>query len=1701
VYGQVDSYMRLRDGSKKSTHGEDSPQHDGNKYKEDATGFVTNGINGIDANDINDVDGGKAAIMVVLNILTFKVKYCNEHAASAVRGKNIYENVPVLDYTLNVVTCNSHKVLVDSTRVAAISLIRMYVTSIVQKYVAVVLIAPTCLHCKSSIYSHISPSGLYKTTRKTVYFVNSANYDYDCNNDVDNGLVMVKIDTATTGTNKTSNSGASVETNASHTVVVAASLKLLRTTPYVDQYSRYKVHRVDPRLVRAPDISVINVVKFEACNHTGSLWRWKINLKKSTKTWSCIIFCFYYMLNTVSRRNGLNEVTAGDLQPLWRYEVGLQGEATDYTTADKEIPSLKSSMEFTNEYKKKTIYDLYLFNSMLPFCEYMPTPKLDRIDACQGRRPCATPNLPDEHFVFMLSLLCQGVTFSYTRHKSLNSRHDLSYNSKSIEWCTFHLGRLFIVTGLRQIINYCKQKLINDIEPNPGPDRNATLNVLTLNCRGLGNIDKFRLLLNKIYNLARKGPVVALLQESMIINDNFLALAWRGKYVLTPGTGNSKGCITLFSTGVEIDRVHHYDNRGHRLIATDEAGNKKLICNIYAPLGFDDNKTNFFDEVFSDILDWDGDVILGGDFNVTLHEQDRHCRGATPAELRLAENLKTYVHATELKDCWEGRKGYTWRKGRKMSKLDRVFTRLENYELTDTNTSWSFTQSDHACVNVMFKHTHHKFSTNDHVKLDDKVVTVKSTLLELREYLIAQLSTAGDMAPHMLLEFAKMTIRTKALEIMAKQRKKENEKLAELNNEINKCTQLLARYFDDDSQIILTRELEELTHAKNVLLDEQGARLAMRARTKWYNEGERSNKYFLNLLKSRSKQSDMLELEVSGNTLTESGEIRREVTSFYKSLYNQDMSRLAMDNNFLDEMFVVEEGMNDYLCAPITLIELWHTLRPTRATTPGPDGMSNTYLKKLWDIVGPLILNAWNYSLANGVLPPSHCTSLLRLIPKAGKDPRLIKNWRPITLSNCDHKLITRVYNNRLLKAVGEKLVSTQTAYVRGRNIADNLRLVNSAVKLLEIDPRIKASLLALDAQKAFDSVDHNYLSKILRRVGLSGFTSIFALLYKDLKNDIIINSKIGKGFAISNGVKQGDALSCSLFLLAIEPVIRNIGSNIDITPIHNDRINYTWPKVVAYADDITVITSNNSHSVRAVFKEYERLTLASGLKLNADKTERFDITGTEIDERNAATAHEIQYCGMSYRISPLDQVKINGIIFHSNRRRMTELNFVNMRDKMVNHFTGWSKRSLSLLGKIQIIKTFGLSQFLYSLAVIDIDTDHWAEIKQLINKFLWNKHFSALPAPHRIKNDIIYQKICNGGFGMINLQSVVTATRLRRCSKLMDQMLHPVGALQAALHMDCHLQEKARVNIDDITSDVIVMLRKLHLQAYSKISTDMGEIDLLLHKKLLGCKIKNLINPLRKHSIEFARLRRDRALDQAYGELITQPGLANLVKRICNIELKQHLVMLVRLYAGQELPDQDVRQYLYNNTAGSWLRTESLSNRAIRELIEGGKCILNTKLTQLQESEAPALFAKIAKIRNVPNKTKLLRLMHGDVYCGVRRKKFQMTDNDSCGRCFQPETIKHLLLECPYSQQVWALLGFSPVGPLDILDSRIGHDVFEIRAEIISALVFRQQTLQPEVLIQTIMSKYSKGLCTNLYVIRQAEAAILKHAITRQWH
>jgi hypothetical protein len=815
-------------------------------------------------------------------------------------------------------------------------------------------------------------------------------------------------------------------------------------------------------------------------------------------------------------------------------------------------------------------------------------------------------------------------------------------------------------------------------------------------------------------------------------------------------------------------------------------------------------------------------------------------------------------------------------------------------------------------------------------------------------------------------------------------------------------------------------------------------------------------------------------------------DIRREVTRFYKQLYNNGVEP-NVDERFLNNMFTVEDVCAQTIAAPITMAEMWEALRSVRATTPGPDGISNFYLKKLWDIMGPVILEAWQYSIQINELCPSHKTSLLRLIPKPGKDTLQLKNWRPITLSNCDHKLITRVYNNRILKAISPHITATQTAYIKGRNIADNLRLLGAAVKMAEVDPQLDATVIALDAQKAFDSVQHGYLQQVLERVGLGNFIHLFRLLYKDLKNDIIINGKIGPGYSLGNGVKQGDALSCSLFLLAMEPIIRNIETNEKINAVSSGSLNFTWPKVLGYADDITVVTTNTHESVNEIFFENQRLTQASGLQLNADKTEKFNITGVLRD--NVVTQNYVMYNGAAYVVTAQESIKINGIYYDLNEGRMTGQNFANMTDKMSRHFAEWSKRSLSLLGKIQIVKTFGISQYLYAMAVTDLTTKQWDEVNKLLYKFLWNKDFHARAAPHRIKKTIVTTSKEMGGFGMVDMQEIVAASRLRRFSLLQTLKHHPVEQLQKALGGYEYMRPLPKHNIDKITSTIMATLTKNVWNHQLNMRPGLDEADLVLHRQLLHCRLRWAVRLDRFASIEYNILRaRGR---RKISDVIPHANEVAMLGRIVQPQLRQIVNMLAAEYNGIAIPEEEVTIRIYNANQARWIMPSIVSSSSVRKFLNSQMCITNFKLLDMDADTAAKLLNKINRIVNIPNKTKLLRLLHGDVYCGTRLVKFGLSEIDQCIRCFQTETIRHLLIDCPYSKMVWQAIGVDSTTVSDILDADISQSELEVRAEVINLLVFRKGNLPPDILVKITLQAYVNKLCYKPSTINYAKRAL----------
>ncbi len=85
-------------------------------------------------------------------------------------------------------------------------------------------------------------------------------------------------------------------------------------------------------------------------------------------------------------------------------------------------------------------------------------------------------------------------------------------------------------------------------------------------------------------------------------------------------------------------------------------------------------------------------------------------------------------------------------------------------------------------------------------------------------------------------------------------------------------------------------------------------------------------------------------------------------------------------------------------------------------------------------------------------------------------------------------------------------IISTQTIYIPGRQVTDNLRLFEmyrSHCERLENE----AILVSLYTKKVFDSVNHKYMFKMQKAYGFSDkFVELVQMLYNDLKADILIN-------------------------------------------------------------------------------------------------------------------------------------------------------------------------------------------------------------------------------------------------------------------------------------------------------------------------------------------------------------------------------------------------------------------------------------------------------------------------------------------------------------------------------------------------------------------------------------------------------------------
>ena len=506
------------------------------------------------------------------------------------------------------------------------------------------------------------------------------------------------------------------------------------------------------------------------------------------------------------------------------------------------------------------------------------------------------------------------------------------------------------------------------------------------------------------------------------------------------------------------------------------------------------------------------------------------------------------------------------------------------------------------------------------------------------------------------------------------------------------------------------QKILELRNSLNMLQMEEDKRVIFQARVSWAENNEKPTNFFMRKIKQNFLESNIIELIKDGIKLTKE-ECNNEIYTFYKDLYalRENVEPNGRLQEALKGLPKLSPTEREALGRPITLAEVSTTLfsRMNTGKSPGNDGLTVAFYKKFWSSLKNYFLSSLAASIEIGELTESQKKSIIRLIQKKGRDPSLIKNWRPISLLNVDTKIFSRLITARVEKHIGKLVSNEQLAYVKGRNIMEGNRTIEFMTE--HLSKTANGAIVCFDFEKAYDSIDHQFIRAVLRNFGFpEKFIHLFNTLYKGAESAVLNNGSSTKYFPLERSCRQGDCLSPFLFILALEPLIRMIKSDTNVTGFSpmNHKI-----KISVYADDITGFVQDGE-DLKALIHNINTFGKSSGLTLNLDKTEALHISKEGRSGFSDPELRNIQFVRF---------IKVTGITHgRVDDRVITEkVNFEEALTKMRNNFNSWNRRDLSILGRVMLAKYHGIAMLQYLASSIEVPEWVIQRAKQMIYKFV----------------------------------------------------------------------------------------------------------------------------------------------------------------------------------------------------------------------------------------------------------------------------------------------------------------------------------------------------------------------------------------------
>ncbi|XP_030483709.2 uncharacterized protein LOC115700281 [Cannabis sativa] len=155
--------------------------------------------------------------------------------------------------------------------------------------------------------------------------------------------------------------------------------------------------------------------------------------------------------------------------------------------------------------------------------------------------------------------------------------------------------------------------------------------------------------------------------------------------------------------------------------------------------------------------------------------------------------------------------------------------------------------------------------------------------------------------------------------------------------------------------------------------------------------------------------------------------------------------------------------------------------------SPYPDSFNPGFYQKFWDIVGSDVMKLVQQFFMFGEFSNNLYDTHIVLIPKKSK-PESMNDFRPIALCNVIYKIVSKVLANQFKGVLHHVILESQSAFIPGRLIMDNILISFEIMHYLKRKSSGKEGVMAikLDMSKTYDRIKWGFLQATMKTMGFS---------------------------------------------------------------------------------------------------------------------------------------------------------------------------------------------------------------------------------------------------------------------------------------------------------------------------------------------------------------------------------------------------------------------------------------------------------------------------------------------------------------------------------------------------------------------------------------------------------------------------------------